>query len=299
MVSSSQQDQEPFVTLSGKPSRRPLSWRGWKTRAWIKLLFGTISQPLTASLGVEKWIRSLPDSPVSQSVTREIERGKTIKDGSGLTSCESFARLDRDSSSWKTCQESFLWEPEPYSEALPKWGSMRNGALYQREALELRTKEKDGFAWPTPSASVSNDGESPKTWMERWRYHAEKEQGATRAGVPLTVAAQLWPTPQARDWRGANGPVHQSKDRPHQDQLPNFVMWSFLQGHRTEKDGQPSLNDSQRLSPQFVEMLMGLPIGWTGFERLETASCHYRRRLRFAYCGLGLSVDIGSRAKGA
>ena len=33
-------DIELFVTSSGKPSLRPLSWHGWKTRPWIRLLSG-------------------------------------------------------------------------------------------------------------------------------------------------------------------------------------------------------------------------------------------------------------------
>src|SRR5260221_6882898 len=70
---------EPWVTLSGKPTQRPFSWRGWKTRPWIGRLSGTISDPLTADLGAALWISSLaatranpsaPPASVWEQVTR-------------------------------------------------------------------------------------------------------------------------------------------------------------------------------------------------------------------------------------
>src|SRR3990167_7102930 len=58
---------QPFVTLSGKPTQRPLSWRGWQTRPWIRLLSGMMLEPLTASRGVDSWISSVRDTRVSHS----------------------------------------------------------------------------------------------------------------------------------------------------------------------------------------------------------------------------------------
>ncbi len=34
---------------NGKPTPQPLSWRGWKTRPWIRLLSGTTLEPSTAA----------------------------------------------------------------------------------------------------------------------------------------------------------------------------------------------------------------------------------------------------------
>jgi DNA (cytosine-5)-methyltransferase 1 len=36
------------------------------------------------------------------------------------------------------------------------------------------------------------------------------------------------------------------------------------------KDGEATSSGTRVLNPQFVEVLMGFPIGWTGFERLAT-----------------------------
>lgn len=53
--------------------------------------------------------------------------------------------------------------------------------------------------WPTPSASVSNDGESPETWRVRQAELKAKGINGNGAGVPLAIAAQealsMWATP--------------------------------------------------------------------------------------------------------
>lgn len=68
----------------------------------------------------------------------------------------------------------------------------------------------------------------------------------------------FWPTPAARDWKGANSEAHLAKARGHHDQLPNAVR---MRGH---KNGQ--------LNPNWVEWVMGFPIGYTELPRSETPS---------------------------
>lgn len=76
------------------------------------------------------------------------------------------------------------------------------------------------------------------------------------------IAFSLWPTPAARDYKGANGEEHLAKARGHHDQLPNAVALSTLRG-QTTLDGAPSSPSDRTLNPRFVEWLMGWPIGWT------------------------------------
>jgi hypothetical protein len=59
--------------------------------------------------------------------------------------------------------------------------------------------------WPTPSASIANDGESPETWHARAATLKAKHGNGNGAGLPLTVAAAQWPTPAARDYRSESG----------------------------------------------------------------------------------------------
>lgn len=85
--------------------------------------------------------------------------------------------------------------------------------------------------------------------------------------VGLKDQIQTWPTPAARDSKGANGPEHLAKERGHHDQLPNAVaLWSGLPAPETSTDGpgsSPSGQTSRRLNPAFVEWLMNWPEGWS------------------------------------
>jgi hypothetical protein len=126
--------------------------------------------------------------------------------------------------------------------------------------------------WPTPSASVANDGESPQTWHARAAKLKEKHGNGNGAGLPLTVAATQWPTPAARDSKGANSEEHctvTGGGRKHMDQLSNFVAHSSHQAQQTPDGAESSPNGQgtpRRLNPIFGEWLMGWPSQWSKAE---------------------------------
>lgn len=129
--------------------------------------------------------------------------------------------------------------------------------------------------WPTTSAAVMNDGESPETWHARAALLKEKHGNGNGAGLPLTVAAAQWPTPNAMDSQQAGGagciaagnrghsltskvtewPTPAARDskspnsaehalitgggRKHMDQLSNFVAHSSHLAQPMD-DGPPS-----------------------------------------------------------
>lgn len=89
---------------------------------------------------------------------------------------------------------------------------MRNGACYARPTSAPPTAAPEcSSLLPTPTAANPNDGEDPARWLERKAHHAEKPEGATRAGMPLAIAARLLLTPRASDAKGWSAP---SRDRP-------------------------------------------------------------------------------------
>ena len=97
-----------------------------------------------------------------------------------------------------------------------------------------RTAETGSRLLPTPVASDANG------------THGGNMHGSLRTYV------HMWPTPTARDSKGANGPAHlvNGTGRKHTDQLANRVaiVENFPHG---------------QLNPEWVEWLMGFPIGWT------------------------------------
>ncbi len=85
--------------------------------------------------------------------------------------------------------------------------------------------------WPTPRAGKTTS-EDPESWQKR------KEAGKVST-PPLDLAVKMWPTPAAQDSTGSTGGTQHSS-------------------LRTEVPGQ--------LNADWVECLMGFPIGWTDIE---------------------------------
>ena len=147
-----------------------------------------------------------------------------------------------------------------------------------REEASAKLKLRDyGAAWPnwptsTKTDAVSNGGEG----------------NSKRTRATLDYWAKNWPTPAARDEKGANAPPAQRENatgRQQMDQLPNFVAHSSHQVPKILSCGPECLPKHRRLNPVFVEWLMGLPIGWsiarTGSGCSETELSHYKQRLLF------------------
>jgi len=62
-----------------------------------------------------------------------------------------------------------------------------------------RTSGNGCTSWPTPDASVAQDGETFETWEKRRLETKARVKNGNGFGTPLTIAAQLasWPTPMA------------------------------------------------------------------------------------------------------
>ncbi len=236
----------PFVTLSGTPTQRPLSWRGWMRRDWIGRLSGLTCAPLTLCRGVDAWISSLPAFPVSHSAQPASGEGLTTNGTCGPMPDGSSLRWDRDSCSWRTSPT--LFEPDGLEVSwatLPKWGSMRNGVCSQRPPLVPLTSANGSGLWPTPRAVM-----------------APRASAQGTAGPTLTEVATgrdgrtMWPTPKARDRPADDNPAELARNTPR--------LGAFIVSHHaptTPTDG-PTTSPRVDLNPEFVGALMGLPPGW-------------------------------------
>ena len=97
-----------------------------------------------------------------------------------------------------------LWEPAtegtgggllPTPRVQPGNFSTVNGKRYE---TSLQSMARRGLL-PTPSACVANDGERPETWLARRERVKLTAKNGNGMGMPLTIAAQLLPTPRAND----------------------------------------------------------------------------------------------------
>jgi hypothetical protein len=117
---------------------------------------------------------------------------------------------------------------------------------------------------PTPNASLSNYGEDPEPWEAR-RQAAAERHGNNGLGTPLPIAIKmLLPTPHGFAKEG-----QARKPGPTGNEL-GHALTSLSTGAPTpppSTDGRPSTG--LRLSPSFVEWMMGTPVcgecglGWT------------------------------------
>lgn len=118
---------------------------------------------------------------------------------------------------------------EPSSPRWPQRGMIAGGRCYQQKKLELHTSAKDGsYLLPTPSASSygSNQG------------GAAGRTGKIRHSLETMARKNLWPTPTTRD---------------------RIRSEKFRRGRSLS----PREQTGGLLNPQWVEWLMGYPIGWT------------------------------------
>lgn len=61
-------------------------------------------------------------------------------------------------------------------------------------------------AWPTPSASNVNDGESLESWETRRQLNLLKHINGNGQGTPLAIAVKMWPTPTEDNVNNNGGP---------------------------------------------------------------------------------------------
>jgi len=101
-------------------------------------------------------------------------------------------------------------------------------------------RHNPGKLWPTPQAHDAKPGSADRVG----RF------GSKHGGRNLNDYVMLWPTPTANDAKNATLPPS-AKDW---DSIPGAIM---REGH-TAQEGQ--------LNPEWVEMLMNFPRGWTDME---------------------------------
>jgi hypothetical protein len=199
--------------------------------------FGMTFKPLTESLGQDVLTSYLAAFPVRTSVPQEKAQALTEPDPEcGHTWQELLARYDQDTSTWRTAQCSLLEDSIKFSEIWPRWGSMRDGVLYQQPTLVRHTKGTESGLWRTPQAGDSRSSKIQK-------------------GHQINLAHQVfkWPTPRTKGMCGGSG------------------AWNQLNKITTlEEARQMGAGNGGQLNPTWVEWLMGWPLGWTDLKRLAT-----------------------------
>ena len=134
--------------------------------------------------------------------------------------------------------------------------------------------------WPTPN--VPNGGRTvPEQQMQ-----AGKSPSGRKVQKPLARTAELWRSPNARDYHPPGKHQNGQPDQltlPEQARNESACLCSRLDPEKS-KHGRESSKSTRRLNPRFVTWLMGWPRTDSGFSATEWS--HYRQRMRSSLFGL-------------
>lgn len=300
LKSLSAAEYKPLLTLSGKPTRQPLSWRGWKTRHWITRLSGmmyTVSQAQSLAIS---WIEShglsvsQPDTHANHSASPVSVLEKTIHDIYGQELLHSLSEINPNSVFLRTCPDTCDLDSTTSAQTFSEWVTRLRRDCLQRQKLAQRTKESACSSWGTPNTGNGKRGALPPNGkrgkdlqyqMSLWGTPRVTTNGGIGNPERIDAKSRLedhaaaWPTPTSRDQKGQ---TQRGTAKP-MDALPNAVKYHYLRQHQTmPKHGIKSSPSIRVLNPQFVEMLMGWPIGWTDSDSPVTGFAHWRHLMRFS-----------------
>ena len=228
---------EQSAMWRSKPSAAPTWQRRLKKGGWMKRLSGLICPPSQHQSFVEKYRDSLLGIHVNHSVHREKGKGKKIQDTSGLKLENTPGQLEfngflqkmsKDISRLDSPQSSATWK-----KMVTKWRQEYS----QRKKLALHTEGAEFLSWATPQASDHVEGA---------RTSLASNQKC------LGRDLKMWPSPRAGN-PGSRKPGTGGK-----------ILAEEAKRHAGLLDQEKSnMNGSHReqLSPDWVESLMGLPLG--------------------------------------
>lgn len=191
-------------------------------------------------------------SPVKMLVSQEkglgLEMESVVDYGQNLPA--SFAKLDPDASWWRTSQAClYTQELELFLENWPSWGLMLNGECYQPQKLAPRISEIESGLLATPAAA---DG-----------------VGSHGRGQSKSLRKELLPTPCRPNNGGTHGKAKLKRMLP--------TVRAVAARDSIKDRNKSNLGEviggvtGLKLSPSFVEWMMGWPIGWTRLDSAATA----------------------------
>ena len=223
--------------------------------------------------------------------------------GFGENSPAWFAKWDRVSCSWKTPQCSLLAGLDEFSATWPRWGTMRAGVCWELTTPALPTEGSESGYWPTPTVECATGGQvcrggkrsgelllsgAVKMWptpLATDGVHGGPNQRGSKGDLRLSSAVHMFPTPQARDHFPPHNPEYIAGKRAQGHGMSNlndviagndpnrpayatptardWRRWK-ASPETMEKNSRPlSEQVGGSLNPDWVEWLMGWPIGWT------------------------------------
>ena len=270
-------DTLPFALLKYCPTTKRSCCSDSATECFLDSPCGTTCERSTVTRGADTLTSSAEASLARTSAQPE----KALESTESAADCGekwrgSFAKYNPATSLWKTAQCSLLADSDEFSETWPQWGLMLNGVAYQQQIPALTISANESGFLPTPD-------------NETFFYTPNTKglDGGSNSRAALAKRQQMWPTPTVcgnYNRKGASKssgdglatvvarfPTPQASDNRDRGNLSTPAIQ-----RRMEKGKQINLSmsvstESGRLNPEWVEWLMGWPIGATALSPLGTA----------------------------
>ena len=267
-------------TVKSTNTLQPFSCLKCRQVNYLQHQFGTMCVHCQ-QMNCQKSTSFTEDFPAKTSALLELEKAwKEAEAAYSSRSCDSLMYYDHNSSSWKMCQQSLLEDLLPLPKKLPKEAIIRDGVLYPLVKLAHHTSVKDGGYLPSPVATdatagaiISKDDTYKMTKNGTLRKY--NRQG-TNGSIGLARYVQFFPTPTAQRYGSNQGGAQgrTGKVRHSLETMAKKNLWPTPLA-RDYKDNGKSPSELARssktlathaggqLNPQWVEWLMGYPVGWT------------------------------------
>ena len=254
----------------------------------------------------------------------DSELGEESGADCGESTPGSFARYDRATASLKTAQCLLLGGLESFSGTWPRSGMMRRGRCYPLKIAAHRMNGRGcGSSQKIPTPTVhgnynrkglsKNSGDGLATYVKKWPTPQSRDfksgmaSRVERSWRNLNDWAAKFPTPCRTDYKGA-GKTGTFRDRldyaAERGRMKSNVYptprtngmcggsgaWAQMgrlvrEGKMTDKERhQIGAGNGGKLNPDWVEWLMGWPIGWTASKPLEMDRFQSWQQGRFANC---------------
>ena len=278
-------DTVPSAPLNSMPMPDQFYWPDKPTEFSRLSRFGTMCEPLMGNRGAELLTLFLEDSRARTYPSQAVAMDWTVNVAdSGGRWRESLAKYSPDSHSLKTAQLSLIEDWTGCFVTLPRSGLMLGGQCWELPMLGRITREIESGFLPTPVATDAGSG----------RFNTSIG-GTPRPTLALMARKGLWPTPTVCGNHNRKGASKTSGDG-----LATAVAMSLTRtssgfmdapivrgtllptptAHNAKETGaasQMGRNTVQlwdlmggKLNPQWVEWLMGWPIGHTDLKQSET-----------------------------
>lgn len=171
----------------------------------------------------------------------------------GSTMPMPFAHLDRDTSSWRTCQGSLLEDSGEFCTTWPKQGTWDLGFAYELLTLErLMVASESSSLLPTPSAFESTP--TPE-YVEELQANLDDPFKRHSQRTLSRMVPALLPTPGSNDHTGAEGETRDARRESGPTGGPSLRDLPKLLPTPTVQDGENTAGPSQyeRNLPHLLE----------------------------------------------